>query len=375
MLRALLDRAVDRARSSRHSLLAAGALAAMIAAALLFGTRSPSRAEEPAAPAVAAPASAAAPPPASPAPPGAGTAASPSAAARTRAQASRSGAREAAAPRRVVIISIDGLRPDIMTPELMPRHVQLMAEGTTARHASTIKQSDTLPSHAAMLSGVGVAAHGLWWNSFKANRGYIRVPTVFSSARQRGLSTAMIVGKQKLRHIAGPDAVDHFERPSYLCGGVAKRAAQYFTEVTPDLLFVHFSDPDEYGHSHGWLSKEYLRAAKNSDKCLATVLAAIDASAAGAGTLVIVTADHGGHLRHHSGGRSPSPLNTSIPWIARGPGVPAGTILETPIDTVDTAATTLAALGLPPLPDMLGQSRLTFAAAATATATATVAPR
>ena len=265
-----------------------------------------------------------------------------------------------AAPRRVVIFSVDGLRPDMMTEELMPRHVQLMREGTTARFAHTIPQSDTLPSHAAMLSGVGAAAHGLWWNSFRANRGYIKVPTVFSAARAGGLSTAMIVGKQKLRHIAGPGMVDHFERPSYLCGGVARRAARYFTEVTPDLLFVHFSDPDEYGHSHGWLSQEYVRAAQNSDRCLATVLAAIDASPAGAATLVIVTADHGGHERAHSNGRSK--LNSHIPWIARGPGVEPGATIDEPIDTVDTAATTIAVLGLPWPPRMLGAPRLGFGA-------------
>ncbi len=266
---------------------------------------------------------------------------------------------EVVAPAHVVIISIDGLRPDAMTPELMPRHVQLMAEGLTARHASTIAQSDTLPSHASMLSGVGAAAHGLWWNSYKANRGYIRVPTVFSMARQQGRSTAMIVGKQKLRHIAGPEAVDHFERPSYLCGGVAKRASQYFKDVKPDLLFVHFSDPDEYGHSHGWMSKEYIRAVRNSDRCLAKVLAELDGSELGASTLVILTADHGGHLRRHSGGHSK--LNLAIPWIARGPGVPRGATLDGPVDTVDTAATALAALGLPPLPNMRGQARLRFA--------------
>lgn len=266
---------------------------------------------------------------------------------------------EAVAPAHVVIISIDGLRPDAMTPELMPRHVQLMQEGLTARHASTIAQSDTLPSHASMLSGVGAAAHGLWWNSYKANRGHIRVPTVFSMARQQGRSTAMIVGKKKLKHIATPESVDHFERPSYLCGGVAKRASQYFTEVKPDLLFIHFSDPDEYGHSHGWMSKEYVRAARNSDRCLAKVLEAIDGSSQGAQTLVIVTADHGGHLRRHSGGHSKH--NLSIPWIARGPGVPRGATLDTPVLTVDTAATALAALDLPPLPNMRGQARIRFA--------------
>ncbi|MGE0868356.1 MAG: alkaline phosphatase family protein [Kofleriaceae bacterium] len=261
-------------------------------------------------------------------------------------------------PERVVIISIDGLRPDMMTEELMPRHVRLMAEGTTATDASTIVQSDTLPSHAAMLSGVGANAHGLWWNSYKSNRGHIRVPTVFSAARAHGLSTAMIVGKQKLKHIASPGSVDHFERPSYLCGGVARRAAKYFVENAPDLLFVHFSDPDEYGHSHGWTSKEYRRAARNSDRCLATVLAAIDSTSLGATTLVIVTADHGGENHHHSNGRSR--LNRTIPWIARGPGVAAGATIDTPIVTVDTAATTLAALGLPRLPAMTGTARLTF---------------
>jgi arylsulfatase A-like enzyme len=349
-----------RARSPRGSLAIAGALAGGLALLLAVAPWRGPTASAPRA-AIAAPAAAKSAPAAAPIPP---TPPGAPAAARTldaTARGSTSTGREPAAPARVVIISIDGLRPDVMTPELMPRHAQLMQEGTTARHASTIAQSDTLPSHAAMLSGVGVAAHGLWWNSYKANRGFIKVPTVFSSARERGLSTAMIVGKQKLRHIAGPSTVDYFERPSYLCGGVAKRAARYFTEVTPDLLFVHFSDPDEYGHSHGWLSKEYLRAARNSDRCLATVLAAIDASPAGAGTLVIVTADHGGHAKHHSDGRSA--LNIAIPWIARGPGVPHGATLEAPVDTVDTAATTLAALGLPPLPHMRGQARLTFARA------------
>jgi len=262
------------------------------------------------------------------------------------------------APRRVVIISEDGLRPDVLSAELTPRHMQLIHEGTTAKLAETIPESDTLPSHASMLSGVGAAAHGLWWNSYQATRGFIHVPTVFSAAHARGLSTAMIVGKPKLQHIASPGTVDHFERPSYLCGGVAKRAAEYFAASKPDLLFVHFSDPDEYGHSHGWLSPEYLHAVRASDSCLATVLAAIDASDLGATTLVIVTADHGGHGKKHSDGHFA--VDRQIPWIVRGPGVTRGAVLDGTVETVDTAATTLAALGLPALPHMLGASRLEF---------------
>jgi predicted AlkP superfamily pyrophosphatase or phosphodiesterase len=260
------------------------------------------------------------------------------------------------APRHVVIISEDGMRPDALTDDLAPRHMQLMREGATAHRARTIAESDTLPSHASMLSGVGASSHGLWWNSYQADRGYIHVPTVFSDAHAHGLTTAMIVGKPKLRHIAIPGTVDQFERPGYLCGAVSRRAAAYFMEARPNLLFVHFSDPDEYGHSHGWMSPEYLRAVRNSDRCLATVLAAIDASPDAADTLVIVTADHGGHGTHHSGGVAE--VDRDIPWIERGPGIGRGVAIDDPVETFDTAATVLAALRLPDLPHMKGRARL-----------------
>jgi predicted AlkP superfamily pyrophosphatase or phosphodiesterase len=261
-------------------------------------------------------------------------------------------------PERVLIISIDGLRPDVIDDVRMPRTAQLIREGAIARRAETIPQSDTLPSHASMLSGFGAKAHGLHWNSFQADRGYIHVPTIFSIARNHGKSTAMFVGKPKLRHIAKPGTVDHFERSSYLCGGVTRRAARYFVARRPDLMFVHFSDPDEYGHANGWMSPEYLQAVSHADSCLSRLLAAIDGSGAGASTLIIVTADHGGHLHRHSGGKNA--LERNIPWIVRGPGVTPSTSLDAHVRTFDTAATALAALRLPPPANMVGQARLTF---------------
>src|SRR5678815_5326816 len=80
-------------------------------------------------------------------------------------------------PRRVIIVSEDGLRPDAINAEQTPAHMALIHQGAIARLAETIRQSDTLPSHASMLSGFGVAAHGLWWNNWKRGKGYIHVPT------------------------------------------------------------------------------------------------------------------------------------------------------------------------------------------------------
>ena len=88
-------------------------------------------------------------------------------------------------------------------------------------------------------------------------------------------------------------------------------------------MFVHFSDPDEYGHSHGWMSPEYLRAVAASDRLPRDACSPRSTRAADAATtLVIVTADHGGHGKRHSDGHVT--VDREIPWIVRGPGVGRG---------------------------------------------------
>jgi arylsulfatase A-like enzyme len=62
-----------------------------------------------------------------------------------------------------------------------------------------------------------------------------------------------------------------------------------------------------------------MQAARASNRCLATLLAAIDKTGLADTTLIIVTADHGGHGKHHSDGHVA--VNREIPWIVRGPGL------------------------------------------------------
>src|SRR5262249_21066710 len=158
------------------------------------------------------------------------------------------------------------------------------------------------------------------------------------------------------RHTAIPGTVDVFERPGYLCGSVARRAAEYFADKKPDVMFVHFSDPDEVGHARGWMSPDYLRAVRKSDRCLGELVGAIDATGLGAARLSMAPADQGGHDRKHSGGHNE--VDRDIPWLARGPGVAPGTSLDEPILTIDTAATALAALRLPAPRDIEGHARI-----------------
>lgn len=255
--------------------------------------------------------------------------------------------------RHVVIISEDGMRPELIYQQPhMEWHQLLQKMGAYTWRARTIRTASTLPSHASMLSGVDVSLHGLTWNNWRPQKGYIHVPTIFNAAEQSGLKTAAFVGKFKLRHILPPGTVDVFQRPGYYCKKVSEEAARYIEIEKPALTFVHFSDPDEKGHSAGWMSEDQKRAARDSDACLGTIYQALERSNMLHETLVIVSADHGGHNHNHSGALL---SDRNIPWIAVGPGVRKGYTIRGTISTMDTAATALSVLGLQPLTRIAGK--------------------
>ena len=254
----------------------------------------------------------------------------------------------------VLIISEDGLRQDAVESMHLHWHEILRKHGVWAAHAKTIRDASTLPAHASMLSGVPPKMHGLTWNTWRPHSGYIKAPTIFTDAREHGLTTAFFTGKTKLRHIVPPGTVGMYERLGYYCKKVAEEAATYLTTEKPALAFVHFSDPDELGHRNGWMSKKQLNAIADSDKCLGILYEALEKSGLIEDTLIIVSADHGGHNHVHSGAKL---IDRAIPWIACGPGVREDYVLEGDLSTMDTAATALYALGLPIRPEIEGRAR------------------
>lgn len=252
----------------------------------------------------------------------------------------------------VIIVSEDGMRPDLLTAELAPLHHRLMAEGSYSARAMTIRHASTLPSHAAMLSGFDEHDHGIFWNSWRPSKGFIKVPTVLEAAAESGKGAAAFVGKWKLAHVVRPGVVDVFARPGFLCKKVVEAATQYFLEHKPQVEFVHFSDPDSLGHKEGWMSEGQRKAVQNSDRCLATLIDALAASPLAKDTLVLVSSDHGGIGRNHSGSRKEDRL---IPWLAWGAGVRPGHKILGDVSTLDTAATALWALGHAPTAQMPGR--------------------
>src|SRR3990172_3007591 len=69
-----------------------------------------------------------------------------------------------ARPSHVVIISLDGARPDAIQ-QVDAVHIKALAErGAVDWHAQTVLPSVTLPAHTSMLTGLDVDEHGVTWN-------------------------------------------------------------------------------------------------------------------------------------------------------------------------------------------------------------------
>jgi N-acetylneuraminic acid mutarotase len=246
----------------------------------------------------------------------------------------------------VVIISIDGLRPDALQHASAPVLKALAQRGAYTWQAQTVYPPVTLPSHASMLSGYGPEAHGLNWNDYIPSRGPIAVPTIFSLAHDAGLRTVMVVGKEKFAHLNAPGTVDAYVFATRGDQDVADQAIAQ-AQSGFDLMFAHFPNTDYFGHLAGWMSETQIAQIARTDEAVGRLLAALPGH-----TTVIVSADHGGHGTGHGAN---IPEDMTIPWIIAGPNVLTNHQLATPVKTMGTAATAVYVLGLRLPPEAEGR--------------------
>ena len=117
-------------------------------------------------------------------------------------------AQEKAPPPLLVMISIDGLRPDYITSAdahgaKVPNLRRFLKEGTYAEGVQGVVPTVTYPSHTTLVTGVWPAKHGIYANSTfdplqKNQMGWywyaedIHVPTLWDAAAQAGRTTASI---------------------------------------------------------------------------------------------------------------------------------------------------------------------------------------
>lgn len=251
----------------------------------------------------------------------------------------------------VLVISVDGLRPDAIDPDpagTTPALARMLRGPGTLNARTDPDATVTLPNHVGILTScmqTHPQGHGWRMNGEppQADRGGTvhataerYVPGMFDVAHDRGLSTGVFVGKTKfwlLMQSYGPDAgapdlvppdngkskIDLFLYGKHADAISTQVIAWLHAQQGRSLAFVHYADPDRQGHTTGWVLEKgspYLAAVSVADAALGRVLAAIDASPQLRGKVaVILTADHGGGDPLLSHSKVTSACNFRIPFL------------------------------------------------------------
>jgi predicted AlkP superfamily pyrophosphatase or phosphodiesterase len=271
----------------------------------------------------------------------------------------------------VIIISIDGLRPDVLLRADAPTIRGLMAQGCFTFWARTTAVALTLPSHVSMLTGVIPVKHGIHWNEdLPLSRPYYpKVPTLFELARKKGLTTAMVAAKSKFDVFEKPGALNWYYSPPVSIQdvttqpmekqstkdtttpdeGITLKSIRILKDHHPNVLVIHFASTDVIGHKEtgGWGTPEQVDDVGKIDTDIGRILKEDDALGLRGRTAVIITSDHGGAGRTHG---ADDPRSRHIPWIIYAPGIRTNYDLarlpELTVNTYDTFATSCWLLGI-----------------------------
>ena len=254
----------------------------------------------------------------------------------------------------VILISVDGLRPEAMLPPLVEQHPamkQLTQGAWTAQARCDPDISVTLPNHIDMITArlvAGENGHGWVGNTDPPSRtmgGTLHlkprhyISSVFDVAHDAGLQTALVAGKWKFvlfeqsygEDAGGPDDVaPNYGKDKIDCFVCAPNPIDEVQELSAFLVlnserkkktftFLHLALPDFVGHASGWDLSDgsaYRQALLDIDAALGFILSKINESPNLKGHVAIVlTADHGGGVPLISHLDPEAPVNFTIPFL------------------------------------------------------------
>ena len=228
---------------------------------------------------------------------------------------------------KVLLIGIDGVRPDVLAEVATPNMDALAASGWYTAEARTTNPSVSGPSWSSMLTGVWPGKHGVTDNGF-VGRDYATWPGFLTRAeRERPeLSTFAALDWLPLAELPEggpvvPATVD--ERAIFngyehgwaeADGMVAGSAVRHLGEADPDAMFVYLGNPDETSHRHGSIGVEYRDAIALADRHVGMLIDAVRArpGLANEHWLVLISTDHGRREDGGHGGDSPEEMTIFI---------------------------------------------------------------
>jgi len=252
---------------------------------------------------------------------------------------------------KVILISIDGMRPDGVQACGNPFVEELKKIGSYTFDARTVFPSVTLPCHMSMFHSVPPERHGITTNVYMP---MVRpVKGLFEKLKEGGSKNAMYYGWEPLRDIMRPGSTRNSDfiwaySEDFTDGLLTERLINYLENHELDFAFLYMVETDEKGgHDHGWMTPEYLECIS---KAIGNVKRVIEAH--GDEFTVIVTADHGGHARAHGTEMSE---DMTIPMFFVGPQFTPGKELHD-VSILDLAPTVAEIMGIEREPEWEGKS-------------------
>jgi uncharacterized repeat protein (TIGR01451 family) len=242
-------------------------------------------------------------------------------------------------PLRVYVLVLDGLRPSEVNPTLMPNLTALRAMGTWYEQARSVYIAETLPNHAAMMTGVlpernGIVANDYWHPRIAGvqrakmqDASLLEADTLTTRLeRSCDISTASVLSKEYLWELfkgEQPNAADphpqveadyHWDphsSPLYI-GAPDDHAPDEATmnegllpwvrsaAAAPQFVFVNLGDIDRSGHvdetgalTEGGTSAFRDAAMRDTDAQLGLLLDELQTQGAWDDTVMIIASDHG----------------------------------------------------------------------------------
>ena len=241
---------------------------------------------------------------------------------------------------KTILIVVDGMRPDDL--ENIEYVKKIMSESTYSMDAVTVYPSVTLPCHMSLFHSVAPDRHGTTDNIYAPQVRPIRgLCEVLAYADK---TSAFFYNWEQLRDLSRPGmlAYSYFASQDQLGYEntnrmVTENAIAYIKENKPDFAFIYLGWVDEAGHKYGWMSSEYMHAMKESWKSIESILEPNLGDYE-----VIITADHGGHDRHHG---STMKEDMTIPVFLKGKNFEAGKKLDN-VSILDIAPTIATLMGV-----------------------------
>lgn len=251
---------------------------------------------------------------------------------------------------RAVIAVFDGLRPDLVTPELTPNILRLAARGTWFRRARSVFPSVTRVATSSIAAGAPPIVHGIVGNAFYhraaiADRifdtsdaaqirraeahhdGRLLAADTFGDVLARAGKRLAVVhtGSAGSAHFInpraranghwtfsmhGPDATqtpEAVEEAIKRLGPLPERELPRLQELAyggrvmtdivlptrPDVALIWFNEPDTTFHYRGLGSPEAMAGLREADRAFGTILDWVEAQADAERIAVIVASDHG----------------------------------------------------------------------------------